>query len=82
MQIWGHLTLWEVFGKGQSLRKVPVTAPEGEMLLDDTRSGNYMLSCEKQTLKRLEFQITDELGNTMDLQGHDVSWSLIFSIMP
>ena len=82
MQIWGHLTLWEVLEKEQSLKKVPVTAPKGEMIYDDTRSGNDMLSCEKQTLKRLEFQVTDELGNIMDLQGHDISWSLIFSIMP
>ena len=70
------------FGERTIIKKVPVTAGKGEMILDDTRSGNDMLSCEKQTLKRLEFQITDELGNTMDLQGHDVSWSLIFSIMP
>ena len=70
------------FGERTIIKKVPVTAPKGEMIYDDTRSGNDMLSCEKQTLKRLEFQVTDELGNTMDLQGHDISFSLIFSIMP
>ena len=70
------------FGERTIIKKVPVTAPKGEMILDDTRSGNDMLSCEKQTMKRLEFQVTDELGNTMDLQGHDISFSLIFSIMP
>ena len=70
------------FGERTVIKKVPVIAPQGEMILDDTRSGNDMLSCEKQSLKRLEFQVTDELGNTINLQGHDISFSLICSIMP
>ena len=70
------------FGERTVIKKVPVIAPQGEIILDDTRSGDDMLSCEKQTLKRVEFQITDEVGNVLDLNGHDVSFSLIFSIMP
>ena len=70
------------FGERTVIKKVPVMVPQGEMILDDTRSGNDMLSCEKQTLKRLEFTITDEVGNVLDLNGHDVSFSLIFSIIP
>ena len=70
------------FGERTVIKKVPVTAPQGEMILDDTRSGNDMLSCEKQTLKRLEFTITDEFGNVLNLNEHDVSFSLIFSIIP
>ena len=70
------------FGERTVIKKVPVMAPQGEMILDDTRSGNDMLSCEKQTLKRLEFTITDEFGNVLDLNEHDVSFSLMFSIIP
>ena len=70
------------FGERTIIKKVPVTAQQKEMILDDTRSGNDMLSCEKQTLKRLEFQVTDELGTVLDLSNHDVSFSLIFSIIP
>ena len=70
------------FGERTIIKKVPVTAQQNEMILDDTRSGNDMLSCEKQTLKRLEFQVTDELGTVLDLSNHDVSFSLIFSIIP
>ena len=70
------------FGERTVIKKVPVISPQGEMILDDTRSGNDMLSCEKQTLKRLEFTITDEFGNVLDLNEHDVSFSLIFSIIP
>ena len=69
------------FGERTILKKVPVVAPQGEMILDDTRSGNDFLECGKQTLKRLEFTITDEPGNILDLHEHDVSFSLIFSIM-
>ena len=70
------------FGERTVIKKVPVMAPQGEMILDDTRSGNDMLSCEKQTLKRLEFTITDEFGNVLDLNEHDVSFSLMFSNIP
>ena len=70
------------FGERTIIKKVPVTAAQGEMILDDTRSGNDMLSCERQSLKRLEFTVTDEFGSNVDLQGHDVSFSLIFSIIP
>ena len=36
------------FGERTVIKKVPVTAPQGEMILDDTRSGNDMLSCESK----------------------------------
>ena len=69
------------FGERTILKKVPVNAPQGEMILDVTRSGNDYLECGKQTLKRLEFTITDERGNIPDLHEHDVSFSLIFSVV-
>ena len=69
------------FGERTIIKKVPVTAPQGEIILDDTRSGNDVLNCAKQTFKRLEFTITDEKGNIIDLNGHDTSFSLIFSII-
>ena len=69
------------FGERTIIKKVPVTASQGEIILDDTRSGNDVLNCAKQTFKRLEFTITDEKGNIIDLNGHDTSFSLIFSII-
>ena len=69
------------FGERTIIKKVPVTAPQGEIILDDTRSGNDVLNCAKQTFKRLEFTITDEKGNIIDLNGHDTSFSLIFIII-
>ena len=69
------------FGERTIIKKVPVTAPQGEMILDDTRSGNDVLNCAKQTFKRLVFTLTDEKGNIIDLNGHDISFSLIFSII-
>ena len=70
------------FGERTIIKKVPVTAPQGEMILDDTRSGNDVLDCAKQTFKRVEFTVTDELGNVVNLRDHDTSFSLIFSMLP
>ena len=68
------------FGERTIIKKVPVTAPQGELIIDDTRSGFDILDCSRQTLRKLEFQLTDERGNTLDLHTHDVSFSLIFSL--
>ena len=62
------------------IKKIPVTVSRGEMILDDTRSSLDVLSCSRMTLRRLEFQLTDGEGNQLDLQGQDVSFSLIFSL--
>ena len=68
------------FGERTIIKKIPVTVGEGEMILDDTRSAMDLLNCSKQTLRRLEFQLTDEYGNELVLQNQDVSFSLIFSL--
>ena len=64
------------------MKKIPVVVPQGQMIVDDVRSGMDTLDCSKQNLKRLEFQLTDELGNEVDLHHHDISFSLIFNIQP
>ena len=68
------------FGERTVIKKIPVTAGPGQMILDDVRSGMDTLDCSKQSLKRLEFQLTDERGNEVDLHHHDISFSLIFNI--
>ena len=70
------------FGERTIIKKIPVTVPSGQIILDDVRSALDLLSCSRQTLRRLEFSLTDEYGNELDLQGHNVSFSLIFSIHP
>ena len=70
------------FGERTVIKKVPVTAGQGQLIVDDNRSAMDVLDCSKQSFKRLEFQLTDETGEELDLHHHDVSFSLIFSIQP
>ena len=68
------------FGERTIIKKIPVIASPGQMILDDTRSSLDLLTCSKQTLRRMEFVLTDEKGNELELFGQDVSFSLIFSL--
>ncbi len=67
-------------GEATIIKKIPVNATRGSNILDYVRSGFDGLSCSKQTLRRLEFSITDEIGQDLDLNGRDISFSLIFSL--
>ena len=52
----------------------------GEIISYYIRSSEDLLDCSKQTLRRLEFRISDEGGNDLALNGHDVSFSIVFSL--
>ena len=68
------------FGERTVIKKILVTVGQGQMIVDDVRFGLDTLGCSKQSLKRVELQLTDERGNEVDLHHHDISSSLIFSI--
>ena len=42
------------------------------MIVDDARSALDSLDCSKQNLRRLEFELTGELGIEIDLLHHDL----------
>ena len=52
----------------------------GDIIADYIRSSEDLLDCSRQTLRRLEFRFTDEGGNDLALNGHDVSFSIVFSL--
>ena len=52
----------------------------GDLIADYIRSSEDLLDCSKQSLRRLEFRFSDEAGNDLDLNGHDVSFSIVFSL--
>ena len=52
----------------------------GDIISDYIRSSEDLLDCSKQSLRRLEFRFSDEAGNDLDLNGHDVSFSIVFSL--
>ena len=68
-------------GESSIIKKVPVTANFNEMIFDSTLVGNDYLDCSRQTLRTLEFRLTDVSGNEIPLHGSNWSMSLIFDQM-
>jgi len=62
------------------IRKVPVIASYGYMIVDQTVSPADYLSCSSQTLKTLEFHLRDGLGNFMNLVVHYITFSSVFYV--
>ena len=70
-----------VSGERGIIKKVPVTANYNQMIYDDAVLGIDYLSCSRQSLSRLEFQLKDVFGNLINLHGNHWSFSLIFTKM-
>ena len=68
-------------GQSSIIKKVPVTANFNEVIFDSTLVGNDYLDCSRQTLRTLEFRLTDVSGNEIPLHGSNWSCSLIFDQM-
>ena len=51
------------------IKKVPVNAQYGFMVVDQVMSTNDFLNCSRQTLRTLEFHLRDGRGREIDLQG-------------
>ena len=61
------------------IKKSPVTANYGYMIIDQYMSNNDFLDCNNQTLKTLEFRIRDGKGNLINLHGAHVTFSIVFN---
>jgi hypothetical protein len=61
------------------IKKVPVTAPYGFMIVDQYMSSNDFLDCSKQTLRTLEFHLRDGRGNEINLNGMYITFSIVFN---
>ena len=68
-------------GQSSIIKKVPVTANFNEMIFDQVMATNDFLDCSKQTLRTLEFRLTDAQGNEVPLHGSNWSLSLVFDQM-
>ena len=68
-------------GKSGIIKKIPVAADFNQMIFDNTLTGNDFLDCSRQTLRTLEFTLTDVSGNEIPLHGSHCSFSLIFDQM-
>ena len=78
----GNYNTLSVSGERGIIKKVPVTANYNEMVFNQVVLGSDYLDCSRQTLSRLEFQLKDVFGNTIDLNGNHWSFSVVFSHFP
>ena len=77
----GSYNTMSVSGERSIVKKIPVTSNYNQMIYDDAVLGIDYLSCSKQSLSRLEFQLKDVFGNLINLHGNHWSFSLIFAKM-
>ena len=61
------------------IKKVPVTAGYGFMIVNQNMEVDDFLDCSRQTLRTLEFHLRDGRGREIDLKGMYVTFSLVFN---
>ena len=61
------------------IKKVPVSADYGYMIVDQFLAPNDYLDCSRQTLKTLEFHIKDGRGREINLHGSHITFSVVFN---
>lgn len=76
----GYNTL-SISGERGIIKKVPVRANYNELIYDDAVLGIDYLTCSRQSLSRLEFQLKDMYGNFINLHGNHWSFSIVFAKM-
>ena len=68
-------------GESDILNKVPVTADFNQMFFDNSLIGNDYLDCNRQTLRTIEFRLTDSAGHEIPFHGSVASFSILFDQM-
>jgi hypothetical protein len=66
-------------GSQTVIKKIPVIAPPGDYIFDQTFIANDYNSCSYQTIKKLDFQLKTSKSDIINLHGHDISFSIVFS---
>ena len=52
-----------------------------ELIFDKITSSSDYIDCSRQTLRALQFQLKDTVGNVIDLHGANISCSLVFDMI-
>ena len=63
-------------------KKIPASTEYGFTIIDNIVVSHDWIDVSKQLLKTLEFRLSDAYGNTIDLRGMLVSFSLVFMPQP
>ena len=67
-----------VRGESTIIKKVPVTSSFGYLIVDSVVAQHDKIDVSRQMFKQLEFSLKNVHGNTLELHGSSVSFSLIF----
>ena len=67
-------------GERDILKKVLVDVSFGQLITDKWIQTEDFTDCSRLTLKTLHFRVTDVFNNPIDLHGHHVSFSLVFTL--
>jgi len=67
-----------VRGESTIIKKVPVTSSYGYLIVDSVVANHDKIDVSRQMFKQMEFSLKNVHGNTIDLHGSSVSFSLIF----
>ena len=66
-------------GEQTIIKKIPVSSNQGDMVFQDYNPGAVdMLDCSKQTLRQIEFKLTNVDGHIIPLNDNHCSWSIVF----
>jgi hypothetical protein len=68
-------------GENSIIKKVPVSSGFGYQILDTVVAPHDKIDVSRQNIKTLHFSLKNVFGNTINLHGSNVSWSLIFVTM-
>ena len=77
----GNFNTYGPRGENTIIKKVPVSNNFGEMIFDQFMASNDSLDCSRQTLKTLEFRLTDVNGIEIPFNGSYCSFSIVFDQM-
>ena len=61
------------------IKKVPVNASYGYMVVNQVMSTNDFLNCSRQALRTLEFHLRDVRGREINLKGMYIPFSILFN---
>ena len=66
-------------GQTTIIKKIPVTNSFNEYIFDSITSGNDYLDCSRQTLRTIQFYVTDSRGREINFHGNNFSFSIVFA---
>jgi hypothetical protein len=75
----GTFTTMGTRGESTIIKKVPVSAEYGYMIIDRSASIHDYLECGKCSLKTVDFELKDSRGRYVPLHGANISFSIVFA---